>query len=100
MIISEYPFEVNLGFDDLSAKYPQLRDSSFLMDLETKNQTYIAEVTINQVCKDLDIQIFDLNQNLVQPKIKVNTLQNHFYLENYYLLFDLDQDKFIFGERD
>lgn len=100
MIIAEYDFVVNQGFETLSAKYPQLVDSSFLMDLNTSSGRFLAEVTINQVYEDLDIAIYNGVEELIQPKIYASEGQNLFYFEDYYLFFYPDLNKFVFGKFD
>lgn len=100
MIIQEFDFEYNPTLQEPSARYPKLKNGAFVMSLQTKTEFLIAEVTYNQVFKDIDIQILDSKSDLIQIRIRASSGQNLLFLEGYYLYWLEEQNKFVFGSYD
>lgn len=97
MIISEYEFVFYRGFKNASERYPNLKEGAFSMNLQAGEHFYTANVRYDFVFNDINIEFFDEQENLIQPRKRCASGINLFYLIGYYLVYDKKNNKFIFG---
>lgn len=97
MIISTFDFLYYKDFKNGSEKFPSLKDNAFSMSLQVGENFYNALVTYDFVFKALNIEIYDENDNLFQPRKRCTYGLNLLYIIGYYLVWDIDNNRFIFG---
>lgn len=97
MIITQYDFVFYPSFDSGPEKYPDLNDGGFSMSLQTEDNFYTAIVRYDFVFKDISIEFYNDNDEMIQPRKRCSSGINLFYLIGYYLVWDSQNNRFIFG---
>lgn len=97
MIISVYEFVFYKDFESGTERYPNLRDGAFSMSLQAGENFYTANVRYDFVFKDINIEFYNEQGDLIQPRKRCASGMNLFYLIGYYLVYDKANNKFIFG---
>lgn len=100
MIISTYEFFVYNDFQDYNAKYPMINNAPFAMALQADDGFFYANVGINRATGRLFIEIFNENQDLIQPRFPVAEGLNLFYKIGYFLEWKPSENLFVWGKED
>lgn len=98
MIISTYDFAYYKDFTNGAERFPDLTNNAFSMSLQAENIFYNAIVTYDFVFKALNIEFYDENDKLIQPRKRCAEGINLFYLIGYYLVWDIENNRFVFGK--
>lgn len=100
-IISTYDFQWFEGYeDDMSKKFPQLAQAGYQFTFTSNQNQYIATILADYTDTYCSIQIYDMNNNLVQPRLKIRDMTPLWFRDNNTLYYSKTQQQFIFGSLD
>lgn len=67
------------------------------MSLQLGNEFYTANVRYDFVYNDISIEFYNEQGELIQPRKRCSSGINLLYIIGYYLVYDKDNNRFIFG---
>lgn len=100
MVISEIEFRYFPTLQEPSSIYPDLKNSYFVLNLQTSDNFITGIVTYDFTNKCICIAFYNENNDLIQPRIKIVENFNLLYLQGYYLYWYPSLNKFEFGSID